>query len=157
MSIERNFAKTEKFIHSVVESLNQTLWYKKQESVGTIRVLDSFADRKYYPGYDFVMLDFGVNVFDDDSAIIYKVPRGLIKPRSVVEIVVKRQKVKTTPESFLVGVRPFVKENYGKDFGKEDKFLNIQFGQNQKWSDSAVNFYKKFLTTRLRKEPPFRF
>ena len=145
MGIERNLSKTEKIIHSVIENINQSLWYGKQETVGTMRVLDSFPDRKFYKGFDFVMLDFGTNTLDDDSAIIYKVPRGMIKPNSVVELIVKRQKIHTIPESFLVGVRPFKKESYGKYFGSDDKLLNIQFGQNQKWSDSAINFYKKFL------------
>lgn len=157
MGVERFFDKAENFLDLAANSFTEALFFKPQESVGTMRVMDSFRDRKYFPGFDMVILDIGGLSEMDESAVIYRVPRGLVKEDQLVEVVVKRAKVKADPESWLTAIRPFDRRLYGKPFSKSESSLQAMFSYNLKDADGSVRFYKKFFNDRLRKEPPFRF
>lgn len=157
MQSERKPQTKHNLIESSFLSVKESIFFKKPESVGTIRILDVFADRNYFLGYDMAILDFGKLKDSDVSPIVYHVPKGLIKEDSIVEVVVKQSRWKTEPKAVLLGIRPFKKENYGIMFGRDDRDLNSQFSFNLKFSDSSKMFFDKFLTSRLRKGPPFRF
>ncbi len=157
MGIERYLDKTEAFLEVSFANLTEALWFKKAETAGTIRVLDAFPDRKYFPGFDMVILDFGKLVDWDESPAIYRVKKDLVVPGSIVEVIIKRAKVDTSPKAVLTAIRPFEKEKYGKDFGMGDLTTAQMFGYNMKYSSLSKMFFDRFVEERRRKEPPIRF
>jgi hypothetical protein len=110
-----------------------------------MRVLDAFPDRKYFPGFDMVVLDFGKLKETDNSPAVYRVPTGLLKEDAIAEIIVRRAKITTDPMYFLVAVRPFDRQTYGKPFKWAEADFGNMFGYNMKDSDHSRMFYKKFI------------
>lgn len=157
MGIERYLDKAEAVIETSFANFTEALWFKRPETVGTMRVLDAFPDRKFFPGYDMVILDFGKLKDFDESPAIYRVKKGLIKPESVVEVIIKRSRVDTNPKAVLVAVRLFDKEVYGKDFGMRDLATAQMFGYNMKYSTLSKMFFDRFVEDKRRKETPVRF
>lgn len=157
MRKERFLDKAENFLDFAANSFTEAVFFKPQESVGTIKVMDSFRDRKYFPGFDMVILDIGGLTELDESAVIYRVPRGLIKEDQMAEVIVKKAKFKTEPESWLTAIRPFDRQTFGKPFTSKESELSAMFSYNLKNADGARRFFKKFFSDRLRTEPPFVF
>lgn len=137
--------RVENFLEASFANFTEALWFKGPESVGTIRVLDAFPDRKYYPGYDMVVLDFGQLRDFDESAFIMRVPMGLLQEGQIAEVKVKMAKVKMEPAHFLVAMRPFDRSTYGKPFRWSEAHLANMFGYNMMDSNRSSIFYQKFI------------
>lgn len=156
MRIERILDKAENFLDFAANSFTETIFFNSPVSVGTIRIMDAFPDRKYYPGFDMVVLDIGGLSEFDESALIYRVPSGLIKETQIAEVFVKKAKIQTDPVGWLTAIRPFDRTTYGKPLTWGEADLANMFGYNLKDSKSSARFYKKFFSDRLRKEPQFK-
>lgn len=157
MSIERNLDKAEAFLEASFANFTEALWFRRPETAGTIRVLDSFSDRKYFPGFDMVILDFGKMLDNDDSPVIFHVPKGLVKAGSIVEVIIKRARVDTDPKAILAALRPFEREKYQKEITLGEVEISRMFGFNMKYSNLSKMFFDRFVEEKRRKEPPVRF
>lgn len=146
--IERNLGKAENFLERAFADFTEALWFKGAESAGTIRVMEAFPDRKFFPGYDIVVLDFGKLQDWDESSFVYRVPQGLLKEDQIAEVFIKRAKVMTDPIAFLVALRPFDRASYGEPFRWTEAHLANMFGYNMKDSKHSKLFYQKFIVQK---------
>jgi hypothetical protein len=145
MNFERGLNFLESFIEVGINGFTESFYFNYPESVGTIRVLEAFPDRKFYPGFDMVYLDFGSLKETDDSHAVFRVPSGLVKTDQIVELFVKRGKAKMKESDFLVSMRPFNPALYSKPFGWAESNLSQIFGYNHKTFRGSRNFARRFL------------
>lgn len=155
MSSERLLAKVGNSINRSLEILYVEALFKRPESAGTIRVADVLEDDEN-PGTDVVILGFEGKIFEDKSAWVRHVPAGFIKKDQIVEILVRKSKLPTDPEIWLVSIRPFNRITKGTPLNWDEMKLDDVFVYNQKDADTSPRFYKKFFENRSRVEPVIR-
>lgn len=148
MKVEQRLNKIERFIDFSMESLKEHLFYDKAQSVGTIRTLDVVRSQEFGREFDTVVLDFGIPMARGECLWIDKVPHGMVKSHQIVEIFVKRSKIKVEPEHWLTSLRPFNNVLYGKPFGWGEQDLERIFASNPMDSEIFPIFYEKFLKGR---------
>lgn len=118
--------------------------FGKAETVGAIRIWEVFPDKKHFPGWDMVLLDFGRLDILDNSNEIYRVPSGFFTEDQVVEVIAKKSIARSSNGITLVAIRSFEKQTFGKPIAGSEKNLKEMFRYNYKdiiWSEM---FYKKF-------------
>lgn len=144
MKPERILDRIENFIEFNVGSLNEGLFYRKPESVGTMRVARVLKD-DLNPDFDMLYLDFGGNQVDDQSSTIRHVPKGLVREEAIVEIFVRKRRIPANPESWLTSFRPFNKALKGRPFMWDEEDLAKIFAYNAKDSLTSRGFYLRFI------------
>ena len=133
-------------IERALEVFKEEIFFKRPESVGTIRVEDIFGDPTH-EGFQMAILKFAGHWAEDGSVFMRNIPKDFIKKDQIVEVWVRKNRLPQYPKVVLVSVRPFEKEFYGKYFDKDEVFLNEIFFHNKKDSFSSPRFFKRFLTT----------
>lgn len=134
----------DKFLESALNNFTEHMFYGPAETVGAMRAADAFPDPRFFPGFDLVFLDFEDQEATDDSYLIYRVPKDLIKPGSIVEVIAKRGKG-VLQDMALVSIRPFDRRTYGKPFGYKEAQLDEMFAFNVKTRGNSESFFKKFI------------
>ncbi len=142
----------------LMEDLENAILFGKPETVGTAVV---WRAAKEESGSSYVVLGLGVEgVFEVFSQYIDGVPEGMFKKGQKVEILVKRERAelfdsifnlatkrKHNPFGWLVAIRPFSEETYGKPVAKDDIVTRQIFAANFRDRRIAPTFYDKFLKT----------
>lgn len=139
-----------------IEQIDSKLSYGKPETVGKTTVF-RVGDEEHSPHE--IILSLGADhVFNALSQFIDSVPKGYVEKGQQVEILVRKDrsslfdvlgnkllKRKHNPSTWLIAIRPFSEENYGKPVEESDTIIWEMFKANFRSIQHAPEFHKIFL------------
>ena len=150
----------DRYFDSPLVKVAEYVLFRAPESVGTIRVKEVTLDNKDFPGFDKVLLDFGVIPKSDTSAALCRIPHDLVKEGQITEVLIRRASGISfeslgsaffgRPKTWLVAIRPYEARIYGNTFNLDTNTASI-FVPNAQSSTTDTTFYKRFVEDRTPK------
>jgi hypothetical protein len=131
------------------------LCYEPPQSIGRVRVHRVISSS--YETTDEVELDIKKGAYNDDSGIVFQVPRGWFETSHFAELIIQlnrglvflatpTERVNAEVGPFCrIAIRPYQASTYGKEIDSNDPQFRLMFSNNTRNPLDSPGFYRKYL------------